>query len=404
MGTPELVRMRYDLFPLGSVQPNGWIRDQLRLCAEGLGGSLFYFYRFVKDSTWLGGTWEYSALNEAAPYWYNYIVPLAYSVDQQADRELANELKKQAEHFLNYTLDNQSADGWLGPEKTRQTRGIWARCLLLQGLMNHAEADSAKRTVVIQAILKFVRLVHKMLSNDYEGYLPKDGDEFDPQWFGVARAHELSTTLQWIYDVEEASDDRKAIWEVMEMLWEGSRIAKRDWSVFFEKGNFPKSPSVRHESLNFQHGVNVAQGLRYPPQLFRMRPSDELSELAKQAVERAFAFHGTPSGSLSSDEYIGGLSPQRGVELCCSVELIFSLAYMHRLFGDNGLADRVELAAFNALPAGISSDWWSHQYVTQVNQPWARELALEKDEKTPFYDVCRYANVFGLEPEFVSGS
>lgn len=61
----------------------------------------------------------------------------------------------------------------------------------------------------------------------------------------------------------------------------------------------------------------------------------------------------------------------------------------------------MESAAFNAIPAGISSDWWSHQYITQVNQPWVRELSLQEDEKTPFYDVCRYANVFGLEPEFV---
>ncbi|KAL1613317.1 hypothetical protein SLS54_010739 [Diplodia seriata] len=400
MASATLVPMKYELFPLGSIKPQGWFRDQLRLCGQGLGGKLFYFYRFVKDSTWLGGTWEYSPLNEAAPYWYNYIVPLAFSFDESADADLARELRGQAEHFLQYTLDHQSADGWLGPETTQQTRGIWARCLLLQGLMNHAVADAAKRDAIINAMLKFVKLVENMLERDYEGYLPKDGDEFDKQWFGVARAHELSTTLQWLYDEAEAVQHRDSIWNVMEMLWEGSRLAKRDWTVFFTKENFPQKPSVKHHSPNFQHGVNVAQGLRYPAQLYRMYPSSRLLHLSKQAVARAFEFHGTPAGSLSSDEYIGGLSPQRGAELCCTVELIFSLSYLHRLFGDNDFADRAELAAYNSLPAAVQSDWWSHQYVTQTNQPWARELQLEEGERTPFYDVCRYANVFGLEPEF----
>ncbi|KAL2878956.1 hypothetical protein SGCOL_005655, partial [Colletotrichum sp. CLE4] len=136
--------------------------------------------------------------------------------------------------------------------------------------------------------------------------------------------------------------------------------------------------------------------------LYRMHPSPELANLSRDAVAKTFKYHGTAAGSLSSDEYIGGLSPQRGSELCCSVELMFSLSYLYQLFGDNDLADRVELAAFNAIPAGISADWWSHQYITQVNQPWACELEPTKGEKTPFYDVCRYANVFGLEPEFVS--
>ncbi|OJD33671.1 uncharacterized protein BKCO1_2800030 [Diplodia corticola] len=400
MSSATLVPMKYELFPLGSIKPEGWFRDQLRLCGQGLGGKLFHFYRFVKNSTWLGGTWEYTPLNEAAPYWYNYMVPLAFSFDESIDAPLARELRAQAEQFLHYTLDHQSPEGWLGPETTRETRGIWARCLLLQGLMNHALADTTKREVIINGILKFVALVESMLQRDYEGYLPKDGDEFDKQWFGVARAHELSTTLQWLYDEPEAAEQRASIWHVMEMLWDGSRLAKRDWTVFFTKENFPQMPSVKHQSPNFQHGVNVAQGLRYPAQLYRMHPSSRLFRLSKQAVARAFQFHGTPAGSLSSDEYVGGLSPQRGAELCCSVELIFSLSYLHRLFGDNDFADRAELAAYNSLPAAIQSDWWSHQYVTQTNQPWAQELRLEENERTPFYDVCRYANVFGLEPEF----
>jgi hypothetical protein len=124
----SLVPYKYDLLPIGSISPQGWIRSQLELQANGLAGHLFDFYRYVNDSSWLGGAYEYSQLHEAAPYWYNGIVPLAYTL-----RDVR--LVAQANDFLNYVLEHQADDGWLGPETTKATRGVWARCLLLQGMM-----------------------------------------------------------------------------------------------------------------------------------------------------------------------------------------------------------------------------------------------------------------------------
>lgn len=118
----------YNLLPIGEIKPLGWINDQLTLQGSGLAGNLFDFYRYVKDSAWLGGTEEYSELHESTPYWYNANVPLAYVL---ADKRLI----LQSNQFLDYVLTHQAEDGWLGPETTRQTRGIWARCLLLQGMM-----------------------------------------------------------------------------------------------------------------------------------------------------------------------------------------------------------------------------------------------------------------------------
>lgn len=40
---------------------------------------------------------------------------------------------------------------------------------------------------------------------------------------------------------------------------------------------------------------------------------------------------------------------------------------------------------------------WSHQYVTQTNQPWAGQLS-----ESPFGDVGPYANAFGMAPQYVS--
>lgn len=62
-----LKSFKYDLLPLGELKPTGWIEDQLNLEANGLAGHLYDFYRYVKDSTWLGGNSEYSELRESAP-------------------------------------------------------------------------------------------------------------------------------------------------------------------------------------------------------------------------------------------------------------------------------------------------------------------------------------------------
>jgi hypothetical protein len=40
------------------------------------------------------------------------------------------------------------------------------------------------------------------------------------------------------------------------------------------------------------------------------------------------------------------------------------------------------LAAFNALPGGVTGDWWAHQYMSQANQPVATNLS-----STPFYNT-----------------
>ncbi|KAH8652616.1 hypothetical protein BGZ60DRAFT_419927 [Tricladium varicosporioides] len=386
----RLVPFKYHNFPLGSVHASGWLKDQLDLSANGLGGHLFDFYRYVARSTWLGGDSEYSELHESAPYWFNYIVPLAWTLEDQR-------LKDQARYFLDYVLEHQAPDGWLGPETTRQTRGIWARSLLFFGLIQYAEADPSQTDRIVDAMHKFVTLTHSMLQNNFTGLLQQKSveDNFDPFGFGVSRTHELPISLMWLYE-NYPRDNSEVILETINLMFEGGRQGGRDWTTFFVDGVFPKQGTGTFKTTGFTHGVNLAQGLRYPTVLYRITGNESLVKQTRDAVDMTDKYHTSLSGTIIGDEHLGAQSPQRGSELCMSVELMFSYAYLYRFYGSNDFADRAERVAFNALPAAISPDWWSHQYVTQTNQPWSRNLT----SVNPFFNVVTYSNTFGLEPNF----
>jgi hypothetical protein len=132
-------------------------------------------------------------------------------------------------------------------------------------------------------------------------------------------------------------------------------------------------------------------------QQYRMTRNASLMTQTMLAVNLTTKYHGAASGTIIADEYLGGQSTRRSSELCMAVKMIFSMSYLYRFLGDNSFADHAELALFNALPGGIATDWWSHQYVTQTNEPWSRNLT-----SSPFYNVVSYGNVYGLEPNFVS--
>ncbi|KAI0534253.1 duf1680 domain-containing protein [Xylaria digitata] len=388
----DLVQPVYQALPLGSVKPQGWLKDQLEKSASGLAGNLFNFYRFVKDSQWLGGNSEYSDLHESAPYWFNGLVPLAFGLDD-------SRLKHQVKSFLDYILDHQQKDGWLGPETTAHTRGLWGRCYIMLGLMQYAQADPSETDRIVDAMHQYVELVHSMLQDNFTGLIPRKGDVFDGSGWGPARAHEMHIPLQWLYE-NYPKDNSDLIWETMDLMIEGSATFGTDWREFFVEGTFPEvvyAPRNQTYSWLFTHGVNLAEAIRYPLAIYRTSHDEALKVQTRTAVDLVAKYHKSLAGTIIGDELITDNNPSKGAELCTSSELMFSLAWVYQYLADNDIADWAELTAFNAFPGQIWSDWWSHQYVQQENQPWSRNLT---EQPQMWVNVGSYGNVFGLEPNY----
>ncbi len=96
--------------PLGAIKPAGWLKAQLKLQADGLGGHLDEFWPDIKDSAWIGGKAEGW---ERTPYWLDGAIPLAFLLDDAA-------LKAKVKRFVDYILDHQAPDGWLGPRRRQR--------------------------------------------------------------------------------------------------------------------------------------------------------------------------------------------------------------------------------------------------------------------------------------------
>jgi len=180
---------------------------------------------------------------------------------------------------------------------------------------------------------KFVSLANSMLKDNYTGFIQQPGDDFDPWGFGVSRAHELSSSLQWLYEVHPDGQEA-VIWETMELMWSGAVVGGKDWTTFFVEGVFPLLGTPPEKVIGgFEHGVNMAQGkqsrlgtgerevqaltnlnlgLRYMAHLYRMNKNESLIQQTRDAVNWTYTYQGSASGTITADEYIGGNSPQRG--------------------------------------------------------------------------------------------
>jgi DUF1680 family protein len=349
----------FDPLPLGSVKPAGWLLQQLKIQRDGLTGHLDEFWPDLSaNSAWLGGKGEGW---ERGPYYLDGLVPLAYEL---GDAELIGKVRR----WVNWTLEHQREDGFLGPEKNLDW---WPDMIMLKVLTQYQEATGDAR--VIPALEKFFAYQARTLE---QNPLKK--------WAIYRWGDELYSIL-WLYN---RNGDGKLLDLARALFAEGY-----DWKKQFDAFTF--TDKVTKPQANMEtHGVNNAMAMKTSTLWSLISGEDSDRRAIYRMLQQLDEHHGLPDGIFSCDEHYAGRDPSQGTELCTIVEAMFSYQILESILGDPMLGDRLEKVAYNALPGALTADMWAHQYDEQPNQ------VLVSKEKRDWSTNGPDSNLFGLEPNF----
>jgi len=363
---PGLAAPAFAPLPLGAIRPEGWLLRQLRIQASGLTGHLDEFWPDIADSQWFGGKAEGW---ERAPYWLDGAIPLAWQLDDE-------KLKSRISAHVAYILDHQRADGWFAPypaDAVSKRYDMWAILLINKVLAQYHDATGDAR--VLEAVTRSLRAMSQGLARTplydwgrfrwYEGLVP------------VFYVYERQPE-PWLLDLGRTLQSQGVDFEAM--------FGTDDLTV----------PTPRRGLWKWtKHVVNTAMATKASALRWRLDQRDGDRAWSTGMIDFLDRYHGQVTGMFSGDECLAGRNPLQGTELCAVVEFMYSLELLFSVFGSPVFADRLERVAFNALPAAIAPDMWSHQYDQQVNQ-----VQCTINPEHGWSTNGPESNLFGLEPNY----
>lgn len=353
---------KWNFYTSKEIKPQGWLRSQLEIQAKGLSGNLHKIWPDIRDSAWIGGNREGW---ERVPYWLDGFIPLAYLLEND---EMIATVKK----YIDAIIGMQQPDGWICPcEKEKRAKyDTWAIQLICKTLKVYYDCSGDGR---------IPQVIYRVMKNYYE--LLKSGEIKLFGW-GRYRWFESFVSLNFLY--EKYNED----W-----IRDLAKIIKEqgyDYDSVTEKW---KKPS--HKWQMNTHIVNMTMMLKAEAVSHDLL-GKEYTDNAEKLRTILDKYNGTAFEGFTGDEVLSGLDPTKGTELCAVVEQMYSYEEIFAHTGENKWAERLEIVGFNALPATLSEDMWTHQYVQQVNQ-----IACEKTMiMAPWSTNGPYAHTFGLEPNY----
>jgi hypothetical protein len=350
----------FELLPLGSVKPRGWLLRQLRIQADGQTGHLDEFWPSLsaKDSAWRGGQGEGW---ERGPYYLDGLVPAAFLLEDPR-------LIEKATSWVEWTLTNQRTDGSIGPPRNEDW---WPNMIMLKALIEYQEATGDRRVV--------------QLMERYLLYHLANAEKRPLRAWAIYRWADEIVPIIWTYN-------RTGNPKLLEL----ARLLARqgyDWRHHFEHFVYPFKVT-RTESGLPSHVVNNAMAIKTSAVWSVVSRSPQDRDAVNRLFEVMDKHHLMPQGVHGGDEHYAGNSPNQGTELCAVVEAMYSLEQVIAVTGKPAFADRLERMSFNALPATFSADMWTHQYDQQPNQILCTRDKREWTTNGPD------SNLFGLEPNF----
>jgi len=353
---------KWNFYTTNQIKPAGWLKRQLQLQAEGLSGNLDKIWPDVRDSAWMGGDREGW---ERVPYWLDGFIPLAYLLENE-------DMIARAKRYIDAILQAQCEDGWICPctEADRERYDTWAVQLITKVLTVYYECSGDER--IPPAIYKALRNYYDLLKSGRIQLFMWGKFRWFETCIAIKRIYGLYKE-PWLLELTKILESQGADYETFIPMWK--RPLNR-WCLE-------------------THIVNLTMMLKAEAVSCDLL-GKEYTDRAEKLREVLDQYNGTVFGGFTGDECLSGVSPVQGTELCSIVEQMYSYEWLYAYTGDKKWAERLEVLAFNALPAAISEDMWTHQYVQMSNQ-----IACEKFPGKPIFRTnSGEAHLFGLEPHY----
>jgi hypothetical protein len=339
--------------PIGSIRPQGWLRKQLALMADGFSGRLPEVspWATYKGNAWVSATGTGEHGWEEVPYWLRGYGDLGYVL---GDARITADMRR----WIEGILSSQRPDGYFGPEANRTSVDLWPNMLALFALRSFYEATGDKR--VLPFMSRYFRWqsrlpLYKYLPDSWQKC--RGGDNLDSIYWLYNRTGE-----KWLLDHARVTHERT-------LDWVGG--------------------------IASLHGVNFAQSFREPGQFYQQTHDARYVQASRHDLDLMVDTYGqVPGGLYGADENArqGYVGPRQAAETCAMVEMMYSDELLLRITGDASWADRCEDVAFNSLPASMTPDLKGLHYLTAPNQ-----IQLDRQDKSPA--VQNGGDMFSYNPK-----
>jgi len=329
--------------PAGAIRPEGWVRTQLQLEAEGFTGRLTEISPWLnkKNNAWISSTGEGVNGWEEVPYWLKGFGDLGYVLGNK--RIIA-----EAKLWIDGVISSQQPNGYFGPKSNLTANSgkpdVWPNMVMLNALQSYYEYSGDRR--VLNLMSKYFK---------WEVTIPDP--DFLLSYWEPQRVGDNIESIVWLYN--RTGD--QSLFDVIEKLHRrGANWVKGvpNW-----------------------HGVNMAQGFREPAEYSQLKHDNSLIQATERDYLTMRRMYGqVPGGLYGADENArrGFSDPRQAAETCTMVEMMLSDEMLLGITGDPTWAERCEDVTFNSLPASMTPDLKSLHYLTSPNM-----IRIDRGSKAP---------------------
>ena len=378
---------KLEMFPLGTVKAEGFLKEQMLRSKDGMGGHLYelepgmiadpYIHK-THVPQWGDGNQSGWGAEISGNYWTGYI-QLAYVLNDP-------EMIARATEWVNEMLTHRKADGYLGTYYEEdaliyEDYNAWGTSCVMRGLLAFYEATG--RQDVLDAVYGCMLW-------------------FAENWKDHKTAYAGRMIIEPVIACYHYTGDERLL-----------RFAE-DYEEYLIGSDyiFPMSYKAMGSdelSYNATHTAGYGGYIRTPALVYSANGRKELLDASVNAVkklrQKAVQLSGGP---VSVSEYIGPVSAVNETEYCSFAYFNATYSALGCITGDAVYGDYMEEMFYNGAQGARKKDERAIAYLSAPNQIYATEHSstamFDMQVYAPCYPVaCCPVNAVVVLPEFVRG-